>query len=181
MKKIITIFFLSLVTLSATKKTETPSKNVFEEAYSEADTAVGKNRLTNSFFALGATVGIPAGINAHASLYLWRFVLRGSGMFYNKDFLGVQADVGFSFLNGSRLRHSVSFVGGYTKRNPLFALGSNSTALTETIRSASFLGGAYELFLDGFFLQTGLGFNLSGELTNPLLIFQAGYLFYFPQ
>lgn len=154
------------------------SKDQFTAAYEDADNAVTKNRITNSFLTLGATIGIPAGLNAHASFYLWRFVLRGSGMFFHKDLLGAQADAGFSFLNGPRLRHSVSFVGGYTKRNPLLTLNANAA---ETVRSASYIGATYDLFIDGFFLQTGLGYPLSGKLSSPLLIFQVGYLFYFPQ
>lgn len=154
----------------------------FTEAYKAADEAVSRNRVTNSFFALGPTVGLPSGLNAHASLYLWRFVVRGSGMFYGTDFMGGQADLGFSFLNGSRVRHSLSFVGGYMRRMPLMALDSAfPDSRTGVVQSGTYLGGTYDLFMDGFFVQGGVGWGVSGELKNPVLLFQAGYLFYFPQ
>jgi hypothetical protein len=154
----------------------------FAEAYKEADAAIERNLLTNSFFAIGPTVGLPSGLNVNAQLHLWRFILRGSGMFYGSDFMGFQGDVGFSLFNGVRVRHSVSFVGGYMKRVPLFALDSafpdNKTGVSQ---SSGYFGGTYDLFMDGFFLQIGGGKALSDEMKNPMLIFQAGYLFTFPR
>lgn len=154
----------------------------FAEAYKAADEAIERNRLTNSFFAIGPTVGLPSGLNLHAQLHLWRFIFRGSGMFYGSDFMGYQGDFGFSLFNGVRVRHSLSFVGGYMKRLPLFALDpafpDNKTGVSQ---ATAYFGGAYELFMDGFFLQAGIGKAMSDELKNPMLIFQAGYLFYFPQ
>lgn len=153
----------------------------FAQAYSDAEESINRNRLTNSFFAIGPTIGLPSGLNLNASLYLWRFVVRGSGMFYGSDFMGGQADVGFSVFNGARIRHSISFVGGYMRRKPLFALDSafpdNKTGVSQ---ESTYLGGAYELFMDGFFLQVGVGRALGDEVKNPMLIFQAGYLFAFP-
>lgn len=163
--------------------TETNTKSdKFAEAYKAADEAIERNRLTNSFFAIGPTVGLPSGLNIHAQLHLWRFIFRGSGMFYGSDFMGYQGDFGFSLFNGVRVRHSLSFVGGYMKRTPLFALDSafpdNKTGVSQ---ATGYFGGTYELFMDGFFLQAGVGKAMSDELKNPMLIFQAGYLFYFPQ
>ncbi len=159
----------------------TDKSDKFAEAYAAADDAINRNRLTNSFFAIGPTVGLPSGLNLNASLYLWRFIVRGSGMFYGSDFMGGQADFGFSMFNGTRIRHSVSFVGGYMRRTPLFALDSafpdNKTGVSQ---SGTYLGGAYELFMAGFFLQGGVGRALGDEVKNPVLIFQAGYLFQFP-
>ena len=163
------------------KKTEAKADK-FAQAHQDAEEAINRNRLTNSFFAIGPTIGLPSGLNLNASLYLWRFVVRGSGMFYGSDFMGGQADVGFSLFNGARIRHSVSLVGGYMRRKPLFALDSalpdNKTGISQ---ESTYIGGAYELFMDGFFLQVGVGRAMSDELKNPMLIFQAGYLFYFPQ
>lgn len=175
-------FLLSLNTAYAQTPEANKKTDKFAEAYANADEAIERNRLTNTFFAIGPTVGLPSGLNLNASLYLWRFVVRGSGMFYGSDFMGGQADFGFSLFNGARIRHSVSFVGGYMKRTPLFALDSafpdNKTGVSQ---ATTYLGGAYELFMDGFFLQAGVGRAMSDELKNPMLIFQAGYLFYFPQ
>lgn len=176
-KRMILLAFLPATIFAATET----KKDQFTAAYADADEAVERNRVTNSFFALGATVGEPAGLNAHAAFYMWRFVIRGSGMFYGTNALGIQGDVGFSFLNGARVRHSVSFVAGYMRRNPLFALDPNfPDDKTASLQTGTYLGGAYELFMDGFFLQAGVGSSIAGELKNPVLIFQAGYLFYFP-
>ncbi|MBV6492386.1 MAG: hypothetical protein LDLANPLL_00379 [Turneriella sp.] len=162
-------FFLLFGLLSAAE-----ASDKFTQAYQDADEAVERNRVTNSFFAIGPTVGLPAGLNAHASLYLWRFVVHGVGMFYSPDFMGAQGGVGFSFLNGARIRHSVSLVGGFMRRNPIL-----STSSMATIQDATYAGVAYEFFADGFFVQVGLAHGLSGNMANPILIFQTGYLFSF--
>ncbi|HRP68476.1 MAG TPA: hypothetical protein PLY93_03005 [Turneriella sp.] len=165
--------FLSIGLLSAAEASQVASDK-FTQASQDAGEAVERNRVTNSFFAIGPTIGSPAGLNAHASLYLWRFVVHGSGMFYSPDFMGTQGGVGFSFLNGARIRHSVSFVGGFMRRNPVFV-----NSLGGVVQDAAYAGGAYEFFADGFFLQVGLAHGLSGSMANPILIFQTGYLFSF--
>ena len=174
-------FSVTGVLFAQTKEAEAKTDK-FAEAYKNADEAIERNLLTNSFFAIGPTVGLPSGLNVNAQLHLWRFILRGSGMFYGSDFMGFQGDVGFSLFNGDRIRHSVSFVGGYMKRVPLFALDSAfPDDKTGVSQSSAYFGGSYDLFMDGFFLQIGGGKALSGELKNPMLIFQAGYLFTFPR
>lgn len=165
----------------AEEKNTEAKTDKFAQAYKDADEAVERNRLTNSFFAIGPTIGLPSGLNVNASLYLWRFIVRGSGMFYGTDFMGGQGDFGFSLFNGARIRHSLSFVGGYMRRKPLFALDSsfpdNKTGVSQV---STYVGGTYDLFMDGYFLQGGVGWALANEVKNPMLIFQAGYLFQFP-
>ncbi len=174
--------FLSGGVLFAQAKDSEAKTDKFAQAYKDADEAIDRNLLTNSFFAIGPTVGLPSGLNVHAQLHLWRFILRGSGMFYGSNFMGFQGDVGFSLFNGDRIRHSLSFVGGYMKRNPLFALDpALPDDKTGVSQASGYIGGAYELFMDGFFFQGGVGRAMSDEMKNPVLIFQAGYLFTFPR
>lgn len=175
------ICFISAGIFAQAKEGEAKTDK-FSEAYKDSDEAIERNRDTNSFFAIGATVGQPASLNAHAAFYMWRLVVRGSGMYYGENALGIQGDIGFSFLMGPRVRHTLSFVGGYTRRNPLFILDPNFPDVkTASLLTGTYLGGAYELFMDGFFVQAGIGNNMGGEMKSPILIFQAGYLFYFPQ
>lgn len=182
LKSYILIFVFSMGgVLFAQAKEGEAKPDKFTDAYKEADEAVERNRVTNSFFALGATIGEPASLNAHAAFYMWRFIVRGSGMFYGPNAMGIQGDLGFSFLNGARVRHSVSFVAGYARRNPLFVgLDPNfPNDKTAVLQTGTYLGVAYELFMDGFFVQAGVGNNMGGEMKSPILIFQAGYLFAF--
>jgi len=162
--------------LSAAETTATTDQ--FAEAYKAADEAVERDRFTRSFVAVGPTIGLPSGLNLNASFYFWRLVFRGAGMFYNSDFYGVQGDIGFSFLNGSRFRHSLSFIMGNMRRKPMLVLDANfPDNRAGVVQQDTYMGISYDLFVDGVFFQGGIASALHGGLANPVLIFQAGYLF----
>lgn len=162
--------------LGAVETTDT--KDQFAEAYKAADEAVERKRIPNHIFAVGATVGTPSGIDLNASFYWWRLVFRGAGMYYNPDFYGVQADIGFSFLHGSRFRHSISFVMGNMRRKPMLVLDANfPDSRTGVVQQDTYMGISYDIFVDGVFFQGGIASALNGGFANPVLLFQAGYLF----
>jgi len=179
-KKSVIILFLLTAHVGAQTVATPEKKDQFSSAQEDAKDAVEKNRETNSFIAIGPTIGGPAGLNANLSFYLWRLILRGSAGFYGTAWYGFQGDVGFSFLNAARIRHSVSFVGGLSRHKPLLALdASNPDARTGVQREQPFFGATYDLYMSGFFLQIGASWG-TGNLNNPGLIFQSGYLFSFP-
>lgn len=175
------------------------------------------------FLVLGASFGSPGSLNLNAGYYFDRFVVRGSGMYYNPNWNGTQFDFGYSIYKTSRVIFGFSLVAGNFHVNPFapdinkggqtrmvydeFLPGYQNNPVTVSdllIRSSiasqnpnvalaldylyrtrqemkfsqNYIGGAFDFYLDGFWLQLGLGIG-RGDYRNPQLLIQMGYLFDF--
>ena len=181
------------------------------------------NGREEKFLVLGASYGSPGSVNLNAGYYFDRFVVRGSGMYYNPNWNGAQLDFGYSIYKTSRVIFGFSGVLGNFHVNPFapdinkggqtrmvydeFLPGYQNNPVTvsdQLIRSTiasqnpdaalvfdylyrtrqemkfsqNYIGGAFDFYLDGFWLQLGLGVG-RGDYRNPQLLIQMGYLFDF--
>ena len=77
-----------------------------------------KNGREEKFLVLGASAGSPGSLNLNAGYYFDRFVVRGSGMYFNQYWNGGQFDLGYSIYKTSRVIYGFSLVGGAFRVNP---------------------------------------------------------------
>lgn len=127
-----------------------------------------------SNFALGATVGSPAGISAVGAFYSEHISLRVSGGAWGKDWYGLQAECSLVLFRGEEFSHGISLLAG--------RFGTRTYIDPEQgydSRTQNYIGLAYDMNLGGFFLEAGLGFGpgTAPGFPNPVGLFQAGYLF----
>lgn len=126
------------------------------------------------FFALGAGIGTPAGFTFIGGFYFAPVALRISGGAWGPHWNGFQADLSLIFNHTSAFAQGVSLVGGVFRTNPVLLDAAGN--LSEQTKSVHYLGGTFDMYLAGFFLQIGLAHG-RGDYPNPQLLVQAGYLF----
>lgn len=73
---------------------------------------------STDFFVYGASIGSPAGANLMVGYYFKDIVFRGSGMRWDSEWWGGQADLGYSFFKTPVIAHSFSLVMGTFGNNP---------------------------------------------------------------
>jgi hypothetical protein len=77
-----------------------------------------KNGREEKFLVLGSSMGSPGSLNLNAGYYFDKFVVRGSGMYFNPYWNGGQVDLGYSIYKTSRVIYGFSLVGGAFRVNP---------------------------------------------------------------
>jgi hypothetical protein len=76
------------------------------------------NENSGNFGVIGASIGTPTGANINAGYYFKDLVFRVSGMYYQPNWNGIQADLGYSFWKTSVIAHSFSLVLGSYRVRP---------------------------------------------------------------
>lgn len=131
-----------------------------------------QNSSTSGSFVLGATLGAPSGISVLGGFYFTDFGMRISGGSWGKNWNGVQGDLSINFLRRSSFVMSISVLAGQFQNKP------TDTQQGGQYVQQKYYGLAYDMYLAGFFLQTGLATG-PGEYSNPEFTFQFGYLWEF--
>ena len=142
----------------------------------DSDTGVTVQSDEGAFAALGLGIGTPGGINFIGSVYSSPFGLRISGGDWGRNWRGIQADLSVTLGRGASLAQGLSIVVGAFRVAPM--LQNSQGEEGQTVKKMTYGGLTYDLYLAGFFLQTGLGLG-RGDYPDPQLLFQAGYLFRF--
>ncbi len=93
-------------------------KNSTETQDWDANLKPKKLPKSTNFFVYGASIGSPAGANLMLGYYFNDFVFRGSGMRWDSEWWGGQADLGYSFFKTPMITHSISLVLGTFGANP---------------------------------------------------------------
>jgi hypothetical protein len=126
------------------------------------------------FIALGAGIGTPAGFTFIGGLYFAPVALRISGGVWGQRWNGFQGDLSLIFNHTSAFAQGVSLVAGVFRTNPVLPDAAGN--LSEQTKSVHYVGGTFDMYLAGFFLQIGLAHG-RGDYPNPQLLMQTGYLF----
>lgn len=124
---------------------------------------------SEGILALGAIIGTPSGVSFMGGYYSKIFALRLSGGSWGREWNGFQGDVSYNLTRSSSFSTNVSLIGGQY-RNTL-----KDVSAGESVKRQRYWGLAYDVYLSGFFLQTGVGFG-SGDYPSPQFLFQCGYL-----
>jgi uncharacterized protein YxeA len=98
------------------EKKDKNNKSDTTERKSEPDFI--KNGREEKFFFLGASGGSPGSLNLNAGYYFDKYVVRGSGMYFNPNWNGGQIDLGYSIYKTPYVIYGVSLVGGAFRVNP---------------------------------------------------------------
>jgi hypothetical protein len=146
-------------------------------------------RRTTQAWALGASFGTPAGLNAVAGYTGTRLFARASGMYLGTSLSGAQLDLGFVVRRNSRLTMTAGPIAGTTH------IEIDDTYSHRTL-NWSYLGGAFSMQIGGLFGQLGLSWGTGNEhryewdpyegpiesthpVSNPQLLGQIGYVYEF--
>jgi hypothetical protein len=124
------------------------------------------------FFMLGLGIGSPNGAALVAGYDFGPVAIRLSGGGWTRGWYGAEGDLAIRFNRGSSFAHGMSIIGGRFGTNPVNELG------VKNLKTQSFLGVTYDVYLSGFFLQAGLDFG-RGDYPSPDAVYQFGYLFEF--
>jgi hypothetical protein len=135
-------------------------------AYTLADSS---SSGSEGILAVGAVIGAPTGISLMGGYYFKNFAVRLSGGSWGKEWNGFQGDLSYNLTRSLSFSTNVSLIGGQ------YGNTLKDVSLGESVKRQRYWGLAYDVYLSGFFLQTGVGFG-SGDYPSPQFLFQCGYL-----
>jgi hypothetical protein len=122
--------------------------------------------------AVGVAVATPGYANLTARYSLRRMALRLSGGVGGGGRSGVQADVAWMPVRAHDLAMGVALVGGTFTARESAIVGVNAA---QELHRQLYLGGAFDMILDGFHLQLGLAHGFRDYPPDAQLIVQLGY------
>jgi hypothetical protein len=139
-----------------------------KQAYAN-DLADSSSSGSEGILAVGAVIGTPSGVSFMGGYYFKNFAVRLSGGSWGKEWNGFQGDLSYNLTRSSSFSTNVSLIGGQ------YGNTLKDVSLGESVKRQRYWGLAYDVYLSGFFLQTGVGFG-SGDYPSPQFLFQCGYL-----
>jgi hypothetical protein len=110
----------------------------------------------SGFLVAGAGIGSPSGIVLIGGYYFSPCAVRISGGSWGPSWNGWQADLGVNLSRGSLFAQGVSVIGGHWSANPI--LPDDQGVPLKQVRTQDYIGGAYDMYLSGFFVQVGIVF-----------------------
>ena len=119
----------------------------------------------NIYPIFGATLFLPGGLNILGGFQFGSFGIRAGvgGIPTNEGGWGTQANILVNLYQDKSVETNLSLCGGYWK------IG---------LKEFKYLGPCFDMNVDGFFVELGLGFG-SGDYKSPQVLFQLGYVYRF--
>jgi hypothetical protein len=133
-------------------------------------------RLTHeSYFEVGVTAWIPAGLNINAGYWYGRVGIRLSGGYWdwlNSKFgYGYQCNINYKLSENKIWLHNLGFIIGKSESGPVSS--------EEPCCDWTYIGFAYDMYYKGFFLEAQLQKPIEvrrGSFKEIVPLFQLGYI-----
>lgn len=129
----------------------------------------------NTSSEFGVTFGTPAALNLVIAKHFDKLMLKASGFYLGNVAKGLQIEFGYKLSEFARTYHAISLVGGLSelraKQVSIFGGGESYVQ-----QNWNYVGIAYNLNTNGFYLQTGLSVG-EGDFDNPQFMLQIGYVY----